>query len=107
MDMIVRKRFGRYREGDTMKLTASEAGVLVALGIVAEVPPVVPVAALLTPKREYKRRDLAPTVTKDEPKDEPKVEPFPLPPAVTPPAWVEYEQKPQPTPNQPPTPKKP
>jgi len=29
-----------------------------------------------------------------------------LPPA-TPPAWVEYEQKPQPTPNQPPTPKKP
>jgi len=85
--MIVRKRFGRYREGDTVKLTPAEALVLVARGFVAELPAVVPEAALLTPKREYKRRDVAPTVTKDEPKAEPKFEP----PA---PWWDKDEAKP-------------
>jgi len=94
MDMIVRKRFHRYREGDTVKLTAAEARTLVALGFVAEVPPVVPVAALLTPKREYKRRDLAPTVTKDEPKVEPVAEPFPAPPATPTPWWDKAGSKP-------------
>lgn len=80
---VAAKRFGKYSIGDEVPISPHVARAYTALGFVVEAPPMAP-AALLAPKREYKRRDMVPAVTAAPVAEAPApVEP----PAAPPRAW--------------------
>jgi hypothetical protein len=84
---IAKRRIGRTRAGEPIRVPGAAARALVALGYIAEAPPEgqrsfgveAPRAALLTPKRDYKRRDMAPAATKA-----PQAMPAPITPTPVP-----------------------